>query len=152
MSATIPPSKILNVLEAAKDASGSFNLDLASPLGLEGIVSAVYSRIPSGGLLETEVQEGKNLICYVLSGDGELKKGAQAAPLKPDDCFSFAASNAMQSFTLVAGQSPMTTLIVSDILPVEQAATVCSLSRPHDFKMVYPPAGYLAGIPQGSFG
>lgn len=138
MSTTIPPSKILNVLKSAKDTSSSFSVDISPSLGLEHIISTVYSQIPSGGLLETQVQEGKNLVCYILTGGGELKKGAQTAPLTPSDCFSFAASSTAQSFTLVAGQSPITALIVSDIHPAKQIATVRCPARSCYFKLVYP--------------
>jgi uncharacterized cupin superfamily protein len=123
MSSQVPPSKIANVFEAIKDSSGLADLDISDLLGLADVLSVRYTRIPSGDQHNYKVEEKKNLICYILTGDGQIKKGDRTADLTSSDCFSFAPSETANSFTLVA-ESSMTVLVISDILSDQRISSV----------------------------
>jgi uncharacterized cupin superfamily protein len=129
MSSKIPPSKITNVFEAIKDSSGLTELDIGDSLGLADVISVRYTLIPSGNRHDYRAEEKKNLICYILTGDGQIKKGDRTANLTSNDCFSFAPSETANSFTLVAGQSPMAVLVVSDILSEPNISSVGFLNN-----------------------
>jgi uncharacterized cupin superfamily protein len=131
MSSKIPPSKITNVFEAIKDSSRLAELDISDSLGLADVISVRYTLIPSGNQHDYKVEEKKNLICYILTGDGQITKGDRTADLTSSDCFSFAPSETANSFTLVAGQSSMTVLVVSEILSDPNISSVGILNNKH---------------------
>ena len=120
----IPPSKTANIFKATKDSSGPADLDVSDLLELAGVISVRYTQIPSGNRHNYKVEEKRNLICYILTGDGQIEKGDRTVNLTSSDCFSFASSETANSFTLAAGQSSMTALVVSDILPDQEVSSV----------------------------
>jgi uncharacterized cupin superfamily protein len=56
-----------------------------------------------------------NQLCYVIAGEGRLTKDNKSAPLRVDDCFSFATIEGVErSYTINAKESNMGLLVISD--------------------------------------
>ncbi|CAG7848158.1 SubName: Full=Uncharacterized protein {ECO:0000313/EMBL:CCA73815.1} [Serendipita indica DSM 11827] len=111
----VPTPKVVNIFEDGKP------IDIATPFDLARI-QAQYIPLFQGKQFTSKVLPGVNQICYVITGEGSLTKDNKSAPLRVDDCFSFAAAKDVErTYTVDAKESDMGLLVISDtphVMPV----------------------------------
>jgi uncharacterized cupin superfamily protein len=104
----VPTPKVVNVFDDGQPT------DIATPFDLARI-QAQYIPLVHGKQFTSKVPPGVNHICYVITGEGSLTKDNKSAPLRVDDCFSFAAVNDLErSYTVDAKESDVGLLVISD--------------------------------------
>ena len=131
----VPTPTVVNIFEDGK------SIDIATPFELARI-QAQYIPLFYGKQHTSTVLPGANQICYIITGEGTLTKDGKSAPLRVDDCFSFAAvKDVERSYTVDAKESDMGLLVISDTphtvpavlvrLPLREMLLTECLTNPH---------------------
>jgi uncharacterized cupin superfamily protein len=89
---------------------------LHPPFGLDRI-KAEFVTVANRTSKEFSVAAKKNHMCYIIAGSGSLESNGRRLALTKDSCFSFAASDQVKTYNLIAssGEESIRSLVLEDI-------------------------------------
>ncbi|KAG8776806.1 hypothetical protein FRC19_009227 [Serendipita sp. 401] len=119
---TAPEQQIVNISDEFRDQTQFKTINISDIYKFERIDARLY-HLPTNYDMELSVPPEMNQICYIISGEGEIKKGGESAKLGAADSFSFLGEKYDTLYSLVTKGETMDVLIITDVQKREEEAT-----------------------------